>query len=846
MTTHPKAIPSTPSVLLVDDHPANLVALTAVLKQLHVRMVEACSGAEAIARIEGESFAVVLLDVQMPDMDGFETARRIRTTENGRDVPILFLTAIHRDEAYVRRGYAQGGADYITKPFDVEVLRARVRAFTSLYQQREESHRLRAETQAKRLDEAQRRLDAFERISTAALVTDDLSAFLHTLLTVFIGAADAADTVTILLAYGSELRTKASIGLHEEVVGGFTVSIGEGFSGVIALTGRPVLLQGEDIARHAQSEVLAARGLRVLFGVPLVAAGEVLGVAHIGSSKASAFSESERRLFSAMVERAAWVVSRQRARERIYSILHTAPALISTWRVPDYRCEFANEAFRSLHGGRDVIGAGITDLGATPDVVAAFERAGRGETSQFDEHALHVDFRGDGQPEERHFNFSLHPVRGMTGDVDAVLWFAVEVTSHVHAGRQLQASEADRERLLELERAARREAEIANRAKDEFLATVSHELRTPLNAILGWSSSARRGAPPDVDRALSIIERNARAQAKIIEDVLDLSRIIGGRLRLEITPTDVANVLSGAVEAIRPAADAKHITLEVCVDDDLGTIPADADRMQQVVWNLLSNAVKFTPKHGRVELRASRSPSEIRITVTDTGQGISPDFLNAAFEPFRQADGSPMRRHGGLGLGLAIVRQLVHAHGGETRAESPGEGRGATFTVTLPTRVVAAIDSGPVSVRTPVDPELQRLDGVRVLVVDDEEDVRLLMCELLGRQGAVVEVAASADEAMAMVRSFRPHVLVSDIGMPHRDGYSLIRDVRALPRSLGGTTPAVALTAYARAEDSHRAATAGFHAHVAKPAEPALLVRVIARLRGDAAAHDPVASPTGS
>jgi signal transduction histidine kinase len=809
--------------LLVDDNQANLIALAAVLKPLHVRMVEARSGAEAISCVEREPFAVVLLDVQMPEMDGFETARHLRTLKNGREVPILFVTAIHREEAYAKRGYAEGAADYITKPYDAEVLRARVRAFASLYRQREEIHRDRAEQQTRKLGEVERRLDAFERISTAALETDDVSAFLHTLLTVFLGAADAAETATILLRYGSELRAQASIGFAEEVEKGWVVPVGIGFSGLIAASGHPLLLTGDDISRLVESDWIRSRGLRALFGAPLVADGHVIGVAHIGSSRADAFSTPERRLFNAMVERAAWAVSRRRARGRVLSVLDAAPAFLSVWRPPEYRCEFANNGFRRLHGNREVIGVQASELGMDAEMLESFNRVHRdGDTVTFEERP-----QGD-----LFVNVSLHPLRNAIGDVDAVLAFAVDVTANVLGRRKLEAVEKERESFLELERAARKEAEIANQAKDQFLATVSHELRTPLNAILGWSSNARRGASPQVERALGIIERNARAQTRIIDDVLDLSRIISGKLRLEIIPTDVSNAIFSAVEVIRPTADAKQLALSVHVDDDLGIIAADADRIQQVVWNLLSNAVKFTPQGGRVELQARRVGSEIRIVVSDTGQGISPEFLSNVFEPFRQADGSTTRRHGGLGLGLAIVKQLVHAHGGDIHAESPGEGHGATFTVKLPSR------SGPKAAELQRasngvhhDDELARLDGLRVLVLDDEEDARQLVEELLGVQGAIVEAAASAEEAIDKVRSFRPDVLVSDIGMPHTDGYAFIRKVRELPSELGGRTPAIALTAYARSEDSERAVDAGFQVHVRKPFEPSDLVRTVARLR---------------
>jgi signal transduction histidine kinase len=540
------------SVLLVDDTPANLVALRAVLDPLGIRIVEAHSGPEAVERVAGgESFAVVLLDVQMPGMDGFEVARRIRDTTAGVELPIIFLTAIHRDEEYARKGYATGAADYLTKPLDPDVVRARVKAFVHLYQQRER--------------------------------------------------------------------------LRVEEVG-------------------------------------------------------------------------------------------QRTRER-------------------------DEALEQLAA------------------------------------------------------------------------------------------------LLASERAARREAEIANNAKDEFLATVSHELRTPLSAILGWAVIARRHAPPpDVDRALCTIERNARAQMRIIEDVLDVGRIISGKLRLEISTTNVADVIEAAVQVVRPAADAKQVSLDVAIDEDVGVIAADAERLQQIAWNVLSNALKFTRRGGHVEVSARRVDSTVVLRIRDDGEGIRPEFLPYLFEPFRQADGSTTRRHGGLGLGLAIVRQLVQAHGGQITAQSDGEGKGASFTIELPVRPAAIPAERSARAKRASAPEVRpasvRLDGVRVLVVDDDEDARDLVGHMLSEQGAAVSLASSAEEAFSLLERGRPDVLLSDIGMPDVNGYSLIRRIRGMPADHGGRTPAVALTAYAREEDGERAFKAGFQAHVTKPVDPDQLAAVVANLAG--------------
>jgi signal transduction histidine kinase len=394
----------------------------------------------------------------------------------------------------------------------------------------------------------------------------------------------------------------------------------------------------------------------------------------------------------------------------------------------------------------------------------------------------------------------------------------------------LHRAEEERRQLLEREQQARLQAQAANRAKDEFLATLSHELRTPLNAILGWSRLLASGHldEPTSRRAIEIIERNTRLQAQLIEDLLDISRIITGKLRLEFRAVDVRSILEGAVDSVRPAADAKRIRLE-CDIDGAHAIMCDPARMQQVVWNLLSNAIKFTPEQGRVTLQAARSNGTVLITVTDTGVGIAPEFLPYVFDRFRQQDAATTRAHGGLGLGLSIVRHLVELHGGTVEAQSEGAGRGATFEISVPVAPLPVAE--PVNVATsgeqPFD-ELPSLAGIRVLVVDNEADARALVAAILEGSGAQVRSTASVAEAMAEIERERPDVLLSDIAMPVEDGYALIRKVRALDR----TMPAAALTAFATAGDRARALLAGYQAHLPKPIEPSELTAVIATLAG--------------
>ncbi len=398
-------------------------------------------------------------------------------------------------------------------------------------------------------------------------------------------------------------------------------------------------------------------------------------------------------------------------------------------------------------------------------------------------------------------------------------------------------AEQERARLLVLEQAARKQAEEANRTKDEFLATLSHELRTPLNAILGWAQVLRTGKldPAAGARALETIERNARSQAQLIDDLLDVSRIITGKLRLDFKPVELRRIIDAALETVRPAADAKGILLDISIGPLASPVLGDADRLQQVIWNLLSNAIKFTPRAGRVEVRLREEGGNAVIRVSDSGIGIRPDFLPYVFDRFRQADGSITRTHGGLGLGLSIVRHLVELHGGTAEVESTGEGEGATFTVRLPLRAELAEDDplDRTGVTTPglfSTPDL--LAGVRVVVVEDEADTRELLALALQQCGAEVAAFGSVPEALASFELAVPDVLLSDIGVPGEDGYSLIRKVRALEPALGGNVPAAALTAYARAEDRLRALDAGYQTHLAKPVDPAELIATVARLAG--------------
>lgn len=435
----------------------------------------------------------------------------------------------------------------------------------------------------------------------------------------------------------------------------------------------------------------------------------------------------------------------------------------------------------------------------------------------------------------RRINVSLtvSPIRDPHGKVIGASKAARDITERLNAERE-------RERLLRQERTLRAEAERAARLKDEFLATISHELRTPLSAILGWSTILSKDPTNQatVATAIAAIERNAKAQAQLIEDLLDVSRIISGNLRLDVRPIALTAVVKAAMDSVQLAADAREIQLQMIVDPTADNIRGDAARMRQVIWNLLSNSIKFTPKGGQVSVKIDRSDSMAQVTVTDTGEGIRAEFLPYVFDRFKQADGSITRRYGGLGLGLAIARHLVEMHGGTIEVDSAGEGLGATFRMRLPLVPVIAtapINSGQGADVTETTPakNVPDLHGIRVLVVDDAADTREMLRVVLERFGADVTTTSSARETLDVLPGLQPNVLVSDIGMPDEDGYSLIKKVRALPSDKGGDIPAIALTGYVRVEERMRALDAGYQMFVPKPVEVDELATMIAGLIGE-------------
>jgi signal transduction histidine kinase/DNA-binding response OmpR family regulator len=687
-----------PGILIVDDRRDKLLALSAALEGVCAQIATATSGREALKLLLERSFSVILLDINMPGMDGFETASLIRQRESTESTPIIFITS-YGDDMHVSRGYSLGAVDYILAPVVPEVLRTKVSVFLDLGRKTREVER-QAERLRQRANQLHKLAQASLTIHSAMSMDAMLEVITHTAREI-IGAHRATAVTTW---DGNWARCKKTLSLSPQLE-----------------SCRPLLAPASGSDLHAL-----------------------------------------------------WL------------------ALDRAHRLTPRQLE-SHPAWHSL-------GRSLWDTHEAPDWLAAplTGRDGR------DMGLLHVcgKFHGEFGPED-----------------EAVLLQLAQMAS------------------IAIENTLNSEAREANRLKDEFLATLSHELRTPLTAMLGWTQLLRMGKLDEQEtaRGLDVIERNVQAQAKLIDDLLDVSRIITGKLKLSVRPLTLAAVIQTAIEVVRPAADAKGVEFVVLLDEPAGQTHGDPDRLQQVVWNLLVNAVKFSSPGGAVRVALSRTESRLQLEVSDNGEGIAPDFLPHIFDRFRQADSSSRRSHGGLGLGLAIVRHVVELHGGSVRAHSDGPGRGATFVVELP---MAAVQAEGHELRPSVLPPRQTaslvaddcLAGIRVLVVDDEPDGRETIAKLLTVYGAEITTACSAREALAGLRNAPPDVLISDIGMPDEDGYDLIREVRRLPAAQGGHVPALALTAFAREEDRVRALAAGFQLHAAKPIEPTELVASVARL----------------
>jgi CheY-like chemotaxis protein len=685
------------NILVVDDSPEKLLALSALLGELDENVVTATSGREALRQLLQRDFAVVLLDVNMPGMDGFETAALIRQRKSSEHTPIIFITS-YGDETHAARGYSLGAVDYILAPADPDVLKTKVAVFVELFRKTDQ-----VRVQARALGERARQLQRLTEASLAinsALSLDGMLQVVTSLARDILGAEQAVAVVAADQKWSAP-KTGLSLSAEYEPLGERPV-----------LRDRAALLA---LLSRTRFTLRLPRGTAGDFSWPDLFAPE--GAVHRG-----------------------WLA---------------APL-----------------------AGRDGRNMGLLHL---------------------------LDKRG--------------------GD------FTSEDESIITQLAQMSA--------IAIENTLNAEARESNRLKDEFLTTLSHELRTPLSAILGWTTTLRSGRLDTArsEHGLEVIERNVRAQAKLIDDLLDVSRIITGKIRLALRPASLVAIIEAAMEAMRPAADAKEIEIRFDRAEPAGgdRVVGDPDRLQQIVWNLFSNAIKFTPPRGRVTVSLSRACGSFAIRVSDTGKGIRPEFLAHVFDRFRQGDSSTARAHGGLGIGLAIARHLAELHGGSIAAESPGENFGATFTIELPA-VAVGIDalegeSKPAAETVAaVKGDTPDLSGVTALVVEDEADGMELLAETLRMAGAAVETAFSAAGALELLKRRPPDILVSDIGLPGIDGYALLESVRRLSAAQGGQVPALAVSAYVREEDRLRALASGFDGHLGKPFEPTDLLATVARL----------------
>ncbi|HLO51191.1 MAG TPA: response regulator [Kamptonema sp.] len=658
------------NVLLVDDHPENLVALEAILNSSSYNLVQANSGAEALRCLLNHDFAVILLDVQMPGMDGFETATLIRSRERSRSTPIIFITAFSNNDTQVFKGYSLGAVDYLFKPIEPEILTSKVGVFVELFQKTVEVKR-----QATQLAAVNAELSKSEERFRTLSACSPLGIYL----------ADVEGRCTYI-----NPRCQAICGLSLD----------------------------KSLAEVWQQSV---------------------------------HPEDRDRVVADWLD---WIKEGQ---------------------------EYSNE------------------------------------------------FRLDSDENVRWINVQSSPMFSDLGKLIGHVGTVRDVTDRKQA-------EEERGRLIR-EQVARQEAERANRMKDEFLAILSHELRTPLNAILGWSKllRAKKFDEQTIEKALETIERNAKSQAQLIEDILDVSRILRGKLNLNLHPINLEYVVEMAIDSQRPLAEAKSIAIELECSSNVSKVVGDSDRLQQVVWNLLSNAIKFTPDGGNVKVRLELVGDLVEIQVIDSGIGITADFLPYVFDRFRQADSTTTRSYGGLGLGLAIVRHLVELHGGTVGAQNNVDAPGAKFTVSLPVfgpRHQDAEEGSRELNCTGAAIAMPTLANLHLLVVDDDDDTREFLTTVLEQQGAQVRSVASVNAAIAALNNSWPDLLLSDIGMPEADGYELIARVREMEVVRGGKMPAIALTAYARVEERRQALQAGFQMHLSKPVEPAQLIAGVANLAG--------------
>lgn len=736
------------NVLLVDDKPENLLALESVLSELGQNLICATSAREALRFMLIEDVAVILLDVQMPGLNGFELAELIREREKTQDIPIIFISATG-DEQFVFKGYSLGAVDYITKPFQPEILRSKVTFFTKLFQQHQK-----IKQQALLLEQANAKLDSINSDLEEGVRqrTEELE----------IANRELQKEITVRKLSEARLTTEHFVTRTLADAEDLDAAISVIFQGFCEHLGAAVVSLWE--LNEANTELHCSRIEPYVEGIDLF----------VKESKKSRLVKGNG------LPGQVWLTN--------------APA----WLPDTMKGEMYPRAkYAAAVGLQSSLGFPI--------------RIGK-------------DFYGV-------IEFSTRsPLKADQSLVNMVEAIGSEIGQFI----QKKRVETDRENLLKREKNLRSQAEMASRLKDEFLATVSHELRTPLNSILGWGQILSSGSLTGDEQktALETIHRNATSQAQLIDELLDTSRLITGNLMLDLAPTRVISTIEAAIEVVKPAAEAKGISINTTINTDVETITCDTRRLQQMVWNLLTNAVKFTPEGGRIDVVYESDSHSVRIIIKDTGRGISPDFLPFVFDRFRQADSSSTRKHAGLGLGLAIVRHLAELHGGSASVRSEGEGTGAEFTLTLPLTLTATSEPARdyQNGNIPQAASETELDGLKILVVDDDLDACRMLTFALKMLGADVDSSSSAAEAFGFINKQPPDILLTDINMPGEDGISLLKRLRNLTPEQGADIPAIALTALARPEDGERVLSAGFQLHMPKPIEIDELTSAIRRL----------------
>ncbi len=836
------------NLLLVDDRPQNLLALEAILEPLGQNLVRAYSGEEALKHLLRSDFAVILLDVQMPGLDGFETARLIKERERSRHIPIIFLTAISKEEQFVFKGYTVGAVDYMSKPFDPDILRSKVSVFVDLYRKNEQIRRQSELLRQSEQRERQREVAELKRVGEQRYkqLAESMPQIVWT------SAADGTP-----LYFNQRWFDFTGLGPAE--------SLERGWERVVHADDYPSYVE------HWQRAVRDETDLEGMYRFRRAADGAYRW--HLVRAVAV---RDENGAIASWIGTCTDIDDRKRGEESLTLLVEASTLLTSSL---DYRHALANVAHLTVPALADWCVFEVTeDDGSVRRLAAVHQDERKSEVLR--NIALHLpcDTSGDIGPDRlartgeavhlaRVLDEDLAELAGGEEQIGALrglgirsymcvplvargralgsMTFVTAESGRVFVEADLSLAQdiarraalaVDNAQLYEIAQRERERLAEANRAKDEFLAIVSHELRTPLNSMLGWTQLLRTGKLDEAlfDRAMETIERNAKSQAQLINDLLDVSRIITGKLQLKIRPVRPEAVVRNVLDSVRPALKAKSIELTTDLDESLGVISGDADRLQQIVWNLVSNAIKFTPTGGHIAVSMHSDEEDgVTIVVSDTGTGIESDFLPFVFDRFRQADASSTRTYGGLGLGLSIVRHLVELHGGHVSAASEGANAGSTFTVTLPIVRPAVVDEPGDAVHHDTHnaskPD-RALDGLRILIVEDEQDGKDVLKLTLERLGAVTFAVSSAAEAIEFIDGELPDLLLSDIGLPGESGYDLIRKVREREPSRGGQIPAVAITAYAAEQDRMRALAAGFQRHIPKPVDPKDLVAAIREL----------------